>query len=97
MDPGLVIGDRGLIRSPGRRSASGVRRMTGHRRVSTYSPVPTPWPAPGAGAQALVSLRPAIPATIRPMHSSRAVVAGSLNTSMPSRAVPTAPMPTHTA
>lgn len=44
-----------------------------------------------------VSFRPPMPATIRPMQTSRATVAGSFSTSMPSSAVPTAPMPTHTA
>ena len=38
-----------------------------------------------------------MPAMIRPMQTSRATVAGSFSTSMPNRAVPTAPMPTQTA
>src|SRR5690606_17062118 len=58
------------------------------------------WPA-GQRAQpcsdGVASFRPTMPATIRPMHTRRAAVAGSLNTTMPSSAVPTAPMPTHTA
>jgi len=43
------------------------------------------------------SFRPAMPATIRAMHARRAGEADSPKSSMPSRAVPTAPMPVHTA
>ena len=41
-----------------------------------------------------VSFSPMMPATISPMHTRRAAVAGSWNSHMPTNAVPTAPMPT---
>ena len=44
-----------------------------------------------------VSFNPTIPARISPRQTSRPTVAGSLNSTMPSTTVPTAPMPVHTA
>ena len=41
-----------------------------------------------------VSFSPMMPATISPMHTRRATVAGYWNSHMPTNAVPTAPMPT---
>jgi hypothetical protein len=43
------------------------------------------------------SFRPRMPKTMSPMHSSRSAVAGSRNRTMPSTAVPTLPIPVHTA
>ncbi len=43
------------------------------------------------------SFSPTMPATIRPMQASRAGDADSPNSTMPSTAVPTAPIPTQTA
>lgn len=45
----------------------------------------------------VASLSPTTPATISPRLNKRPGVAGSPNNTMPSTAVPTAPMPTHTA
>ena len=45
----------------------------------------------------LASFNPTIPARISPTHTSRATVAGSWNSTMPSTTVPIAPMPVHTA
>lgn len=45
----------------------------------------------------VASLRPTMPATIRPRLRMRPVLAGSLKSTMPRMAVPTAPTPTHTA
>lgn len=44
-----------------------------------------------------VNFSPTMPATINTMHTSRAAVAGSLNSKMPAIAVPTAPMPVQIA
>ncbi len=52
---------------------------------------------PGHHQPGVASLRPMIPATIRTMLAMRNPWAGSLNSTMPRMAVPTAPMPTHTA
>lgn len=51
-------------------------------------------PQPAAGVK---NFSPATPPTISAMQAKRAAVAGSFRTSMPSRAVPTAPMPVQTA
>jgi membrane glycosyltransferase len=51
-------------------------------------------PAQWAGVN---SFRPNMPETISARQTSRAAVAGSLNTRMPTMAVPTAPMPVQTA
>ena len=48
-------------------------------------------------ADQVTSFSPTIPATISPMQARRTAVAGSPNNAMPSSAVPTAPMPVHTA
>lgn len=56
------------------------------RLMQTVCPVP----------QAVI-LRPKIPATMRPMQSSRSASFASPNNMMPHTAVPTAPMPVHTA
>src|SRR6185437_7043996 len=45
----------------------------------------------------VTSLSPTIPATMSPMLARRAAVAGSPNNAMPRIAVPTAPIPVHTA
>jgi len=45
----------------------------------------------------VTTFSPMMPATIRPMQASRATVAGSPNSAMPSKAVPTAPIPVQIA
>jgi len=50
--------------------------------------------APQAGAS---SLSPAMPHTMKPIDSKRRAPAGSPSTSIPNTAVPTVPMPVHTA
>lgn len=45
----------------------------------------------------VASFSPTMPATIRPRLTSRPALADSPNSTMPSRAVPTAPTPTQTA
>lgn len=42
-------------------------------------------------------LRPAIPKTINPIHAKRLRSATSLKNTIPTMAIPTAPMPVHTA
>ena len=49
----------------------------------------------GRGQPAILS--PTMPARISAMQASRAALAGSPNSTMPSATVPTAPMPVHTA
>lgn len=73
-----------------RRRWSEVSGPAGHR------------PRVGPGSSALHyapddSLRPTIPATMRPRLTKRPGFAGSPNSTMPRMAVPTAPTPTHTA
>ena len=51
----------------------------------------------GAQARHDASFRPTIPATIIAMQASRSAVAGSPSAAMPTRAVPTVPMPVQTA
>ncbi|KRA56334.1 hypothetical protein ASD79_18445 [Caulobacter sp. Root655] len=61
----------------------------------------TPGETTGAGspqwAAGVNSFRPNMPETISARQTSRAAVAGSLNTRMPTMAVPTAPIPVQTA
>ena len=53
---------------------------------------------PEVGAQTGVRIfRPTMPATIRPIDSMRKAPAGSPSMIMPAMAVPTVPMPVHTA
>jgi membrane glycosyltransferase len=53
--------------------------------------------APAQWAAGVNSFRPNMPETISARQTSRAAVAGSLNTRMPTMAVPTAPIPVQTA
>ncbi|EJL30881.1 membrane glycosyltransferase [Caulobacter sp. AP07] len=53
--------------------------------------------APAQWATGVNSFRPNMPETISARQTSRAAVAGSLNTRMPTMAVPTAPIPVQTA
>lgn len=54
------------------------------------------WTAVGIGHWPLVAFRPTSDATSSDRKASRAGVAGSSWTAMPTSAVPTAPTPTHT-
>src|SRR5690606_18701263 len=74
----------------------GARRAAARAtdRPTLRRPVPrhrSPAPSPPA------SRSPMIPATINPMQTSRTTVAGSRNSTIPSTAVPTVPIPVQTA
>lgn len=73
--------DAGGPACPRPRSPAGVRQPC----------VPQP---PSCGPR---NFSPRMPAAISPMQATRASVAGSLNSTMPSTAAPMAPMPVHTA
>ena len=69
--------------------AARVGDTVGHGRNGAYQGTSGPF--------GVTSLSPTIPTTISEMQHSRATVAGSLNRTMPSSAVPIVPMPVQTA
>src|SRR5690606_28317941 len=71
------------------RHAHAPRRLTAP--FPSAAPPGPPAPPPPA------SRSPMIPATINPMQTSLTTVAGSRNSTIPSTAVPTVPIPVHTA
>ena len=67
------------------------------RRSDSVRSQPALTSDPIAQAAAPNNRRPRMPATIRPRHTSRGAVTGSLNSTMPRVTAPTAPMPVQTA